>query len=62
MNLATKKTKAEKLNVQEYLEANPLVKEKLNEFSVEYINNIHKFMEENCDVQAIVRVSFELTR
>lgn len=54
--------KKEKINLNEYWDANPAIKNKLNELSIKYIKEVHEFMKENTEVQAIVKISFELTK
>lgn len=60
--VSLKKGRSKKVKVEEFLQSNPIIKQKLNEISMEYIESVHKFMSENTDVQATVRVSFEFFR
>lgn len=57
--VSIKKGRKQKFKVEEFLQSNPEMKQKLNDLSMEYIEKVHEFMSKNTDVQAIVKVSFE---
>jgi hypothetical protein len=60
--VSIKRTKTKKIKSEDVMDNNPLLKHKLNEISMEYIEKVHKIVAENTDVQAVVRVSFEFFR
>ena len=62
VSIKKSKNKIKKISSEEIFETNPLLKHKLNEMAMDFIENVHKGVRETSNIQAVVKVSFEFFR